>query len=578
MFEYIPPTIYGKINNQLNTIIINNTNSSTNITTFPSITYDNSNIITTIENTTKVETVVFSNRTSQTTACTQSIQKKITDSIQYITDLSYICVTHTNDINNMNTLLSTCANSILTKQNSIHPGHLLNSKFVQYIGTGINISTELFLIQENINDLIVKSEKKASAVGATLSNPKLSGVISGFLKNDIGLNNVNNTADINKPISNAFATALLVKADSSGVTLTGVISGISKDMVNLSNVENTREINKPISTYTQQAIHAKANLSGCTFTGPVYGLNRSTVNLSNVDNRSDVSKNISIDVSSALLLLAPKNNPTFVGTVTGVTKKMVGLENVDNVSDQNKPTNTNINNALLLKADLTGSTFTGPVYGIDKNTVQLSLVDNVSDTNKPVSTALNSELIKKAGLSNPTFNGDINTNGNIIFNNTFGKIKYPADTANKILTSDASGWLTLQTPSAIKDASLSIATKISSGAVNGYISPFNDFNIFPGTYLVHMRFSYCPGSTAPDSRVAYTIGIYYGNTKFGLPVYEDVKYGLFSNNCCFTDCTFIFTGYSAPLKISMLMFQDPGVGGTFSKLDGHSYMYAIKLA
>jgi hypothetical protein len=576
MFEYIPPVIYGNINSELSSLITNSINNSTNITTFPSITYDNSNIVTTITNTTKVDSVVFADRSIQTTACTQSIQNKITESIQLVTDLSYICVTHTNDINNINTLLSTCNNSVLTKQNTISPNNLLNSTFVQYSSSGINISNELFSIQQNINNLLVNSEKKAFANGAILTSPRFSGIINGFIKSDIGLGNVNNTSDMNKPITNPMINALSVKADASGATLSGNITGITKSMVNLSNVENTLSINKPISTATQSAIHLKANLTGCTFTGPVYGLNPSTINLSNVDNRSDASKNMSKYIPDALLPYATRNNASFTGDVSGITKRMLGLGNVDNTSDLNKPTNTTINNALSLKAGLTGCTFTGTVFGINKDMIGLSNVDNTSDINKPVSTVMNSELSKKAGLSDVVFVGNVSTNGNIIFNNTTGKIKYPANSANQVLTSDSSGWLSLTTPSAITSANLTTGTIIYYTAMgDGW---YNDIAVLPSLstsfYLIHKRFSRC--GTVNTTNTSYTENYAVGGGTLSSPSTQEFKAGVSNNNICFTDYTFIIaiTGqFNIDLRINNIV--DPiSFASTNS---GQSYLYAIKL-
>ena len=50
-------------------------------------------------------------------------------------------------------------------------------------------------------------------------------------------------------------------------TFTGTVSGISKTMVGLGNVDNTSDANKPVSTATQTALNLKANLASPTFTG-----------------------------------------------------------------------------------------------------------------------------------------------------------------------------------------------------------------------------------------------------------------------------------------------------------------------
>jgi hypothetical protein len=52
-------------------------------------------------------------------------------------------------------------------------------------------------------------------------------------------------------------------------TFAGTVSGISKSMVGLGNVDNTSDADKPVSTATQSALDLKASLAGATFTGPV---------------------------------------------------------------------------------------------------------------------------------------------------------------------------------------------------------------------------------------------------------------------------------------------------------------------
>jgi hypothetical protein len=50
-------------------------------------------------------------------------------------------------------------------------------------------------------------------------------------------------------------------------TFTGTVSGITATMVGLGNVDNTSDANKPVSTATQTALNLKANLASPTFTG-----------------------------------------------------------------------------------------------------------------------------------------------------------------------------------------------------------------------------------------------------------------------------------------------------------------------
>jgi len=66
-----------------------------------------------------------------------------------------------------------------------------------------------------------------------------------------------------------LTTDLAAKAPLESPTFTGTVSGITKTMVGLGNVDNTSDANKPVSTATQTALDAKASLSGATFTGSV---------------------------------------------------------------------------------------------------------------------------------------------------------------------------------------------------------------------------------------------------------------------------------------------------------------------
>jgi hypothetical protein len=160
-----------------------------------------------------------------------------------------------------------------------------------------------------------------------------------------------NTTDVN--------TSLALKAPINNPTFTGTVGGITNSMVGLGNVDNTSDANKPVSTATQTALDLKAPINNPTFTGTVGGITTSMVGLGNVDNTSDANKPVSTATQTALDLKAPINNPTFTGTVGGITNSMVGLGNVDNTSDANKPVSTATQTALDLKAPLASPTFTG---------------------------------------------------------------------------------------------------------------------------------------------------------------------------------------------------------------------------
>jgi hypothetical protein len=64
-------------------------------------------------------------------------------------------------------------------------------------------------------------------------------------------------------------SAIDLKANIASPTFTGIVSGITKSMVGLANVDNTNDANKPISTAMQTALDLKAPLDSPTFTGTI---------------------------------------------------------------------------------------------------------------------------------------------------------------------------------------------------------------------------------------------------------------------------------------------------------------------
>jgi len=93
---------------------------------------------------------------------------------------------------------------------------------------------------------------------APTASPTFTGTVGGVTKSMVGLGNVDNTTDLNKPISTATQTALDAKAPIASPIFTGTVSGITKLMVGLGNVDNTTDLNKPISTLTQTALNNRS--------------------------------------------------------------------------------------------------------------------------------------------------------------------------------------------------------------------------------------------------------------------------------------------------------------------------------
>ena len=213
----------------------------------------------------------------------------------------------------------------------------------------------------------VTSTPTTLAVGeqaySTVSNSLFIGDSTGTPVKIGGASDVNKLAGIESGAQVNTVTSVNTK--------TGAVTVTQSD-VGLGNVDNPSDVNKPVSTATQTALDLKAPLANPTFTGTVSGVSKAMVGLGNVDNTSDNDKPVSTAQQTALNLKAPLESPTFTGTVSGVTKSMVGLANVDNTSDANKPVSSAQQTALNLKANLAEPTFSGNVV-LGNSTPTLSL-------------------------------------------------------------------------------------------------------------------------------------------------------------------------------------------------------------
>jgi hypothetical protein len=119
----------------------------------------------------------------------------------------------------------------------------------------------------NIDQLANKVDKQANKSLILDSEITRLASLTNQTKQSLGLENVDNTTDVNKPISAATQLALNAKANIASPTFTGTVGGITKAMVGLPNVDNTTDANKPISTATQLALNNKANNANPVFTG-----------------------------------------------------------------------------------------------------------------------------------------------------------------------------------------------------------------------------------------------------------------------------------------------------------------------
>ena len=98
-----------------------------------------------------------------------------------------------------------------------------------------DVNSDAAIAQSKIDGLGAALDAKlASATAATtyapIANPTFTGTVAGVTKAHVGLENVDNTTDANKPVSSATQTALDLKANRSAPTFTGTVTA-SNDLV-----------------------------------------------------------------------------------------------------------------------------------------------------------------------------------------------------------------------------------------------------------------------------------------------------------------------------------------------------------
>lgn len=147
-------------------------------------------------------------------------------------------------------------------------------------------SSDYFYLAKDTNKLYRWTGSAYAEISAT-SSP-IWGQIIGTLSNQTDLQN-----------------ALNLKAPLESPTFTGTVSGITKTMVGLGAVDNTSDLNKPISTATQTALNAKQPLDGdltsiAGLTGTAGFLKKNGANSWNLDNTTYLSSISSSDVTTAL--------------------------------------------------------------------------------------------------------------------------------------------------------------------------------------------------------------------------------------------------------------------------------------
>ena len=160
----------------------------------------------------------------------------------------------------------------------------------------------------------------AALATKTYADGAVSTAVAALTKSSVGLANVDNTSDANKPVSTAAQTALDLKAPLANPTFTGTVAGITKSMVGLGSVDNTADSAKPVSTAQATAIATAKSEAIADATSQVNALlTGAPAALNTLDELAAAlgdDANFASTVTTNLAAKAPLASPTFTGTVT----------------------------------------------------------------------------------------------------------------------------------------------------------------------------------------------------------------------------------------------------------------------
>lgn len=307
--------------------------------------------------------------------------------------------------------------------------------------------------------------------GATDNAPAVYDGVTGKLikeisyatfKNNLGLGNVDNTSDANKPVSIAQAAAIAAGDSAIAADLaaheadTNNPHAVTQTQVGLGNVDNTSDVNKPVSTAQQTALDLKANIASPTFTGnpqaptPAPGDNDTSIATTAFVTAAVGNVIAAADAMVYKGAIDASTNPNYpaadaghvykisvagkIGGASGINVEVGDtiLATVDGSAAGNQATvganwtivQANLDGAVIGPASVTSgnpAVFNGTTgkliaevtfgafktsLALVKGDVGLGNVDNTSDANKPVSIAQQIALDLKADIASPTFTGD----------------------------------------------------------------------------------------------------------------------------------------------------------------------------
>jgi hypothetical protein len=319
----------------------------------------------------------------------------------------------------------------------------------------------------DIDSTVVTLSGTQTLTNKTITSP------SGIVKGDVGLGNVDNTSDVNKPVSSATQTALDGKLSLSGGTMTGNL---------ILNADPTNSL----GAVTKQYVDAAVN--NINIHESVVAATTGNVNLNNGVENNDVLDGVTLSTGNRILVKnqnTASQNGIYIVAANGAPSRATDYDAAGEVSAGDfifvKGGTVNANTGWIQTADVTtvgtdsitftqfsgagtytagtGLSLTGTTFAIDSTVATLSKTQTL--TNK----TLTSPTITGTGAIAGTFTGNLtgNVTGDVSGNaGTVTNGVYTTDTGTVTSTMIADGTIV----NADINASAAIAkTKISGTAI-----------------------------------------------------------------------------------------------------------------